>query len=247
MERRNKPSFDVDDATFLIPGAEEMATRDGEDYTASSSGTIANDISLSVLPPSYAEVLGQGQATAGAYSFSSPNYSSSSTSSYSRWQRQPDENLAHQIESMKINENSYNSYEKLEPERPTYSSASAAEVVPPAAANRPLASVFSRDASQWLPPGPVLDLNDVGPRTTVVVDSGPMSFTGAYVLSCVVYWCFGWLLGGIAFMIATSAESSYNEGDRVKAKQLRITSYVFSFVGIVFGVVVLAVIIMTMR
>lgn len=33
----------------------------------------------------------------------------------------------------------------------------------------------------------------------------PVSMTGAIVLSCIVFWCFGWLFGAIAFILASKS------------------------------------------
>src|SRR6218665_1114128 len=40
---------------------------------------------------------------------------------------------------------------------------------------------------------------------TFVYQPHPVSMTGAIVLSCVVFWCFGWLFGAIAFILASKS------------------------------------------
>lgn len=43
----------------------------------------------------------------------------------------------------------------------------------------------------------------MGVTPVVVVFEPPISMAGAIVLSCFVFWCFGWLFGLIAFILAS--------------------------------------------
>lgn len=49
----------------------------------------------------------------------------------------------------------------------------------------------------------VVGAQQVAPNVVYVNHEPPVSMMGAIVLSCLVYWFCGWLLGGIAFILAS--------------------------------------------
>lgn len=78
---------------------------------------------------------------------------------------------------------------------------------------------------------------------TFVYQPHPVSMTGAIVLSCFVFWCFGWLFGAIAFILAVIGSDSSHSGDISGALRLRNASYGVSVAGIMIGVIVIIVVI----
>jgi hypothetical protein len=78
---------------------------------------------------------------------------------------------------------------------------------------------------------------------TFVYRPHPVSMTGAIVLSCIVFWCFGWLFGAIAFILAMIGSDSSQNGDISGALRLRNASYGVSVAGILIGIIVIVVII----
>jgi hypothetical protein len=83
-----------------------------------------------------------------------------------------------------------------------------------------------------------------GPQTVVVAQQTTVSMIGAIVLSCFVLWCCGCLCGLIAFIIALVGQNKSSEGKTQSAIQLRNVSYGISVVGIVVGVILVAVMVM---
>lgn len=74
----------------------------------------------------------------------------------------------------------------------------------------------------------------------------PQSFTGHIVLSCIVFWCCGIVLGVVAFILAVLAQSystSLNIKDRETARQLGKASIIFSVLGMVIGVILIVLIV----
>lgn len=70
--------------------------------------------------------------------------------------------------------------------------------------------------------------------TPLVVDNGPpVSMVGAFVLSCIVYFCAGWVCGAMAFGLAIAGRSKAASGNRRAAIHLRNASYCLSIFGIV--------------
>lgn len=80
---------------------------------------------------------------------------------------------------------------------------------------------------------------------TLVIASGGsnVSMVGAMALSCIVFWCFFGVFGGIAFILALVGQNANTFGDTRRAIQWRKASYGVSAVGIVVGVVVIGIII----
>jgi hypothetical protein len=66
--------------------------------------------------------------------------------------------------------------------------------------------------------------------------------TGAIILSCITFWLFGFLFGGMAFLLAIVGQSSSSAGDSRGAVQMRNASYGLSTAGIIIGVVVIGVV-----
>lgn len=88
----------------------------------------------------------------------------------------------------------------------------------------------------------VIVVTDVAPPN-VVYNPYPVAMTTAFVLSCVVFWCFGWLFGAIAFILAVMGSDSSTRGDVIGALRLRNASYGVSIAGIVVGIVVITVVV----
>jgi uncharacterized membrane protein len=86
--------------------------------------------------------------------------------------------------------------------------------------------------------------------SSVVVVTQPQraytSFTCAIVLSCLVFWCCGWIFGLVAFILAMVGQSSAASGDEAGAIQLQKASYGVSIAGIIIGVILLIVVIVVM-
>jgi len=78
---------------------------------------------------------------------------------------------------------------------------------------------------------------------TYIYRPHPVSMTGAIVLSCFVFWCFGWLFGAIAFILAIIGSDSSQNGDITSALRLRNASYGVSVAGIVIGIIVIIAVI----
>lgn len=94
--------------------------------------------------------------------------------------------------------------------------------------------------------------NQNGARTVVVIKQAPaayqqpiyvQSFGGQIALACCVFWCFGFLFGLIAFILAMVASSSATEGKVHEAASLGRASYGVSIAGIVVGCIAAAIII----
>lgn len=69
-----------------------------------------------------------------------------------------------------------------------------------------------------------------------------VSMCGAIALSCFVFWCCGWFCGAIAFVLAVIG-GCYR--DKPVALSLRKTSYSLSVAGIVTGIVIISIYILT--
>jgi len=69
------------------------------------------------------------------------------------------------------------------------------------------------------------------------------SYGGQIALACFVFWCCGWLLGLIAFILAMMASSSANSGQHQEAENLGKASCWVSIAGVIIGTIVIAIII----
>lgn len=81
----------------------------------------------------------------------------------------------------------------------------------------------------------------VGSQPVFVANGQFMSFTGAILLSCFVYWCCGAIFGLVAFILALVGQSSASNGDVQSARPLLISSYVMSAVGIIAGIIMIII------
>jgi hypothetical protein len=74
------------------------------------------------------------------------------------------------------------------------------------------------------------------------LSESPVSFTWAYVASCVVYWCFCLVLGSVAYGIAAMGENHAYEGQIAKAQFWRNVSYATSGAGVILGIILMVLI-----
>jgi len=84
--------------------------------------------------------------------------------------------------------------------------------------------------------------NTVVVMTQPVVSYNPhalRTFTGQFVYSCFVFWCCGWLAGGIAFILAIVAGDKEQSGKREEATTYGRASYVVSIIGTLTGIAII--------
>lgn len=67
------------------------------------------------------------------------------------------------------------------------------------------------------------------------------SYTWHIILSCIVFWCCGWVFGAIAFSLAVYANSYSASGHPEGARRLGKASIVVSVIGLVVGVVLITI------
>jgi len=80
-----------------------------------------------------------------------------------------------------------------------------------------------------------------GNTTVVMMQTSPVpiqSFVGHIALSCVVFWCCGWVFGLIGFILALVGQDRANTGDREGARALGRASYGVSIAGLLVGIAI---------